>query len=76
MLEAVLALRSIRGARLLRGVRGEPASDTAAVEEVIQRISQLVGDHGDIAEMDVNPWVALPDGGVAVDGRILLRTKD
>jgi acetyl coenzyme A synthetase (ADP forming)-like protein len=66
-------VRSIRGARLLRGVRGEPASDTAAVEEVIQRISQLVGDHGDIAEMDVNPWVALPDGGVAVDGRILLR---
>jgi len=69
-------VRSIRGARLLRGVRGEPASDTAAVEEVIQRVGQLVGDHADIAEMDVNPWVALPDGGVAVDGRILLRAGD
>jgi len=64
---------SIRGIRLLQGIRGEPASDTAAVEEVIQRISQLVGDHDEIREMDVNPWLAFAQGGVAVDGRILLR---
>jgi len=66
-------VRSIRGFALLKGVRGEPASDTAAVEEVIQRISQLVGDHDEIRELDVNPWLAFPDGGVAVDGRIALR---
>lgn len=71
--DAAEMVRSIRSARLLQGVRGEPASDAAAIEEVIQRISQLVGDHGAIAEMDVNPWLAYPDGGVAVDGRILLR---
>jgi acyl-CoA synthetase (NDP forming) len=66
-------VRSIRGFALLKGVRGEPASDTAALEEVIQRISQLVGDHDQIREMDVNPWLAFPHGGVAVDGRISLR---
>jgi acetyltransferase len=66
-------VRSIRGHALLQGVRGEPASDTAAVEEVIQRISQLVGDHDEIRELDVNPWIAFPDGGVAVDGRISIR---
>ena len=66
-------VRSIRGYALLKGVRGEPASDTAAVEEVIQRISQLVGDHDAIRELDVNPWLAFPEGGVAVDGRISLR---
>jgi acetyltransferase len=66
-------VRSIRGWRLLAGVRGEPACDTAAMEEVIQRVSRLVGDFDEIAEMDVNPWLAFPSGGVAVDGRILLR---
>jgi len=40
---------------------------------VIQRVSQPVGDHGEIAETDVNPWLTFPDGGVAVDGRVLLR---
>jgi acetate---CoA ligase (ADP-forming) len=63
-------VRGIRGASLLQGVRGEPASDTAAIAETIERISQLVGDHDAIREMDVNPWMAFPDGGVAVDGRI------
>jgi acetate---CoA ligase (ADP-forming) len=63
-------VRAIRGAALLQGVRGEPASDLAAVEETIQRISQLVGDHDAIREMDVNPWMAFAEGGVAVDGRI------
>jgi hypothetical protein len=29
-----------------------------------------VGDHEEIREMDVNPWIAFPEGGVAVDGRI------
>ncbi|HEX6369542.1 MAG TPA: acetate--CoA ligase family protein [Longimicrobium sp.] len=63
-------VRAIRGIRLLEGVRGEPASDLGAVEETIARISQLVGDHDAIREMDVNPWMAFAEGGVAVDGRI------
>lgn len=68
--DAAEMVRAIRGVGLLQGVRGEPASDLAAVEEAIQRISQLVGDHDAIREMDVNPWMAFPTGGVAVDGRI------
>jgi acetyltransferase len=66
-------VRSIRGAALLGGVRGEAPSDLAAVEEVIQRIGQLVADHDAIRELDVNPWLAFPEGGVAVDGRISVR---
>jgi acetyl coenzyme A synthetase (ADP forming)-like protein len=68
--DAAEMVRAIRGIRLLEGVRGEPASDLGAVEEMIQRISQLVGDHDAIREMDVNPWMAFAEGGVAVDGRI------
>lgn len=68
--DAAGMVRSIRGARLLEGMRGEPAVDRAAIERVIRRISQLAGDFPEIRELDVNPWVALPEGGVAVDGRI------
>ncbi len=63
-------VRSIRGLPLLEGVRGEAAVDLAAIEELIQRVSQLAGDHESIRELDVNPWLAFPGGGVAVDGRI------
>ncbi|MBB4638716.1 acetate--CoA ligase family protein [Longimicrobium terrae] len=68
--DAAEMVRGIRGIKLLEGIRGEPASDLRAVEEVIQRLSQLVGDHDAIRELDVNPWLAFPAGGVAVDGRI------
>ncbi|HEX8693348.1 MAG TPA: acetate--CoA ligase family protein [Longimicrobium sp.] len=64
---------AIRGARLLKGVRGEPPVDLDALQEMVQRVSQLVGDHEAIRELDVNPWLAFPEGGVAVDGRIMVR---
>jgi acetate---CoA ligase (ADP-forming) len=69
-LDAAEMVRAIRGAKLLDGIRGEPASDRAAIERVIRRISQLATDHPEIAELDINPWLAFEDGGVAVDGRI------
>jgi acetyltransferase len=63
-------VRAIRGVSLLEGVRGEPAADMAAIEEAIQRVSQLVGEHPAIAEMDINPFVAFERGGIALDARI------
>jgi acetyl coenzyme A synthetase (ADP forming)-like protein len=69
---------SIRGANLLAGVRGERGVDADRVAEVIQRVSQLVGDHRRIGELDINPFLAFPDAGdcVAVDGRVLLGERD
>jgi acetate---CoA ligase (ADP-forming) len=63
-------VRAIRGVQLLEGMRGEPPVDMAAIEETIQRVSQLVGEHAAIIEMDINPFVAFEKGGVAVDARI------
>jgi acetyl coenzyme A synthetase (ADP forming)-like protein len=65
-------LDSIRGARLLQEYRGG-AVDRAAVVEAIQRISQLVAAHPEIAELDINPFLAFEDGGLAVDGRVSLQ---
>jgi len=62
-------VRGIRGYALLEGVRGETSVDLVALEEAVQRVSQLVGDHAEIQEMDINPLVAYPDRVVAVDAR-------
>jgi len=69
-IDAAEMVRSIRGIRLLEGMRGEAPSDLAAIEEVIQRVSQLVGEFPAISEMDINPFVVFEQGGVAVDARI------
>jgi acetate---CoA ligase (ADP-forming) len=69
-------VREIRGFRLLEGMRGEAPADIAAIEEAIQRVSQLVGDHPAIQEMDINPFVVLEQGGVVVDARIRVAPLD
>ena len=63
-------VRSIRGVKLLAGMRGEAPSDMDAIEDAIQRVSQLVGDNPAILELDINPFLALATGGIAVDARI------
>jgi acetyl coenzyme A synthetase (ADP forming)-like protein len=71
-------VRSIKGYPLLEGWRGAPAGDVAALEDVLLRISCLVEDLPEIAEMDLNPIKVLPpgEGCITVDARILLRQPE
>lgn len=62
-------VRAIRGYPLLEGVRGAAPVKLAALEEVIRRVSQLVGEQEMIEEMDINPLAAFPDHVVALDAR-------
>jgi acetyltransferase len=68
-------IRDIRGFPLLEGVRGEAGVDLSTLAEVIQRVSQLVGDHDRIVELDLNPFMASEEGGVAVDAHVALRSE-
>jgi acetyltransferase len=63
-------------APLLRGARGRPSADEAAVEEAIQRLSQLVTDFEAILELDVNPLLATGDGVQALDVRLTIDPDD
>ncbi len=57
---------------LLRGYRNRPPANLELLEEMIIRLSQLLIDFPEIAELDMNP-VLIKDGrAVAVDARILL----
>ena len=60
---------------LLKGVRGEPPSDIAAVNDTLLRISLLVNDFPEIEELDVNPFFVYEEGeGVsALDVKIKLK---
>jgi acetyltransferase len=71
-IDAEEMVRSIRGFPLLEGIRGEAGSDLETLAEVIQRISQLVEDHDRILELDVNPFLAFPQGGMALDARVTI----
>jgi acyl-CoA synthetase (NDP forming) len=73
--EAVSMLDSIKAAEILRGVRGAPPVDRWALAEQIRRVSRLVADFPQIAEVDLNPVIATPEGALAADIRIILRTE-
>ncbi|MDT8437053.1 MAG: acetate--CoA ligase family protein [Gemmatimonadota bacterium] len=67
-------IRSLRGYRILEGVRGEPGIDLDLLAEVVERVSQLVGRHPEIREMDINPFLAFPEADrcAAVDARFAI----
>ncbi len=62
----------IQAAPMLRGARGRAPADLDAVVETIERVSRLVEDVPEIAELDVNPLVVSPAGVRAVDFRARL----
>lgn len=76
--DALEMIRSLRGYRILEGVRGEQGVDLERLAEVIERVSQLVGEHPEIREMDINPFLAFPGGetSMAVDARFRIGPAD
>jgi acetyltransferase len=68
-------IRQIRAFKILTGVRGAAPSDLEAIENVLLRLSVLVSDHPEIAELDINPLIVHAEGqGCSVaDSRIMLR---
>ena len=68
-------IRQIRGYKMFEGFRGEPPSDTDAIAECLQRLSQLVIDCEEIDELDINPLIVYDEGqgAVVVDARILIK---
>ena len=76
--EAAQMLTEIRAKALLDGVRGEPPVDKETLIEALLRISQLVLDFPEIAELDINPFIVFEEGrgGVALDMRLILLNNE
>jgi acyl-CoA synthetase (NDP forming) len=71
-LDAGRMWRSLRAAPLLTGFRGSPPVDTDAVEDLLLRLGRLAEELPEVAELDLNPVLAGPDGVVAVDAKLRL----
>ncbi len=55
--EACDLVRSIKSYKLLKGVRGKKPVDIDYINENLLRLSQLVEDFPELAEIDLNPFV-------------------
>ena len=70
--DAKQIVREIKGYAVLEGVRGQPGADVEALERIILQVSAFAWEHREVAELDLNPVIARPDGALAVDARIVL----
>ena len=71
-LNSTLARRLMEQTRVftaLKGVRGRPPVDIAALEELLVRFSQLIVEQRWIKEIDINPLLATPERLLALDAR-------
>ncbi|MBS3778211.1 MAG: bifunctional acetate--CoA ligase family protein/GNAT family N-acetyltransferase, partial [Candidatus Thermoplasmatota archaeon] len=74
-LNQVLAQRILektKAYRLLKGYRNIPPANMKAVEETMINFSQLIEDHPEISELDINPLIPQDDDLVAVDARVVI----
>ncbi len=66
-------LRRLKSFPILEGARGAKPVDLEALEQALLRLSQLVEEHPEILECDLNPLVARPDGVEVLDARVRVR---
>jgi acetyltransferase len=70
--EALALIDRLKHQKLLNGFRGLPPVDRSALAGTLVALSQLGMQFEEIAEIDINPLIAAPDGIVAVDASIIL----
>ncbi|HEV2299467.1 MAG TPA: bifunctional acetate--CoA ligase family protein/GNAT family N-acetyltransferase [Candidatus Acidoferrales bacterium] len=74
-LNTTLAQRLMEQTRIfpaLKGTRGQPAVDLAALEQILVRFSRIVVEQPRIKEIDINPLLASASRIIALDARIVL----
>jgi acetyltransferase len=76
--EARRMISNIKGSAILKGVRGKPPVDTDAIERLLVGLSQMVVNHPEIRELDINPLIAYEKGKgtIVADCRIILGPAD
>jgi len=70
--DAAAMIAEVRAAPLLTGRAGAPAIDTDGLAQLLLRVSRLADDLPEVAELDLNPVIARPDGVYPVDVRVRL----
>lgn len=69
--DAESMIKEIKGYKILSGFRGK-AYDVNALINILLKASKLLEENQNIAELDINPVIALRKGALAVDARIII----
>jgi acyl-CoA synthetase (NDP forming) len=64
-------IHGIKGIALLTGARGRPPADLDALADALVAMSYFAAAHPNVTSAEINPFIALPQGGVAVDALIM-----
>lgn len=70
--EALSMIREVRAYPLVCGYRGSEPVDQRALADLIEKIAAIMNQFEKIAEVDLNPVIALPNGLSIADARIIL----
>jgi len=72
--EAARMIEDVKGLAVIRGYRGQPRGDTAALARAVAAFSQLAHLEPRVAEAEINPLIVKREGEgvVAVDGLLVL----
>lgn len=65
-------ITEVKAYPILKGYRGQPPADVDAIVKILMSTSQLVMDHMEIKELDLNPIMVYEKGAKTVDARIIL----
>jgi len=68
--EAGRMIRSLKGFKILEGMRGQPGIDIRVFEEILERLSVVLNHNSRIKELDLNPLMGRAEQIVVVDSRI------
>jgi len=76
--EALALIGELKGAAMLDSVRGAPASDRAALAELMVALSRFAADHAEqIAEIDLNPVIVHEAGvGLTVVDALIVKRQE
>jgi len=69
---AMEMIRRLKGAHILKGYRGKPASDLTVLAQCMANVSLMLTEHPEIINLDINPLVLFEEGQgyVIVDAKI------
>ena len=70
--DALSMIGQIKASKLFDGVRGELPVDKKALVELILSVSNIIENHPEISELDLNPVIAYDKGYAIVDARIIV----
>jgi acetyltransferase len=65
-------IRKTKVYEIIKGFRGRGPLDEALLNEMLLRLSRLMMEVHEIQELEINPFTVFPQGGLAVDVRVIL----